>query len=203
MHWVQCPPRARTAATRRAALVDEVLATEIRIARHLANVVSKAAPANRVELLFKRSARGVAICAVACHWSRRGRRRRRAAPKGRTAIEIRGKIVREPAAALGLVHARCHARFDQHERVDEVVALHRHVAQKVHVGGGVAVLCKEREGVAAERALAGVLGEKLAAEMVEVRGVQHGAGDAVKVLDLSRNHNISVFTFLMLESDII
>ena len=71
------------------------------------------------------------------------------------------------------------------------------------MGGGVAILGKERERVTAERAQARVLSEELSAEVVEVRGVQHGAGDAVKVLDLSRNHNISVFTFLMLESDII
>ena len=36
----------------------------------------------------------------------------------------------EPTTALGLIHARRHTRFDEHEGVDEVVALHRHVAQE-------------------------------------------------------------------------
>ena len=45
-------PTTSGAATRRATLVNKVLATEIRIARHLADVVCETAPANRDQLLF-------------------------------------------------------------------------------------------------------------------------------------------------------
>ena len=69
------------------------------------------------------------------------------------------------------------------------MALDRHVAQEVHMGGGVAILREERERVTAECAPASVLGEELPTEVVEVSGVQDVTRDAVQILDLPYTSN--------------